>query len=210
VQRWWDENNAFEQTYSGLRVSGNREANPGFATVGDMIAVASFFNLPVRAFLLRHTSGAGPSLYWQRWPSPPSVVLGRTEGKSLVTDPELAEWQQTAAVLEHAHRMYLSDQRDYTALPARLRPAHNLLAELPPPVLLTYAGLLLRDVADKSGMSATGGSQSLLTTAPDDPNVRQEIGVRRATLNAGRALAHALRVNREFLLERFGSTRTQE
>ena len=79
------------------------------------------------------------------------------------------------------------------------RPQAVLREELPPGVLLTYAGLLLRDLLDKTGGGESDAWEAY-STPPDDPNVRQEVGVRRASLYARRLLRHAVDLNRIVVL----------
>src|SRR5260370_8907247 len=57
--------------------------------------------------------------------------------------------QITRDTLRAAHQLYLKDKRDYTKLPARLRPPRELnLNSVDDAVLTTYAGLLLRGLLD--------------------------------------------------------------
>jgi hypothetical protein len=203
VRRWWDENLLFEQTYAGLKLPTEDGSTPGSTIVADTVAVASFFDLPLRAFVVHHTSTVPPQLQWQSPPHCSHVVVARSDRKSLAADKASVEWQETEAALMHAHALYLADKREYGALPARCRPPRVFRRELPVSVLLTYAALLLRDLADRSFVPE-GNSHAWLTIAPDDPNVRQAIGVRRASLHAKRVLAHAFAVNRHRLLDAIG------
>src|SRR5260370_40466428 len=58
----------------------------------------------------------------------------------------------TRETLRAAHQLYLHDKRDYTLLPARLRPPHELnLNSVDDAVLTTYAALLLRGLLDHFG-----------------------------------------------------------
>src|SRR5437016_12727615 len=58
----------------------------------------------------------------------------------------------TRETLRAAHQLYLHDKRDYSQLPARLRPPRELdLNNVSDAVLTTYAGLLLRDLLDHFG-----------------------------------------------------------
>jgi hypothetical protein len=59
-------------------------------------------------------------------------------------------WQITRETLRYAHRLYLRDSREYSRLPARLRPPKELdLGEIDSSVLTTYAGLIFRDLLDR-------------------------------------------------------------
>jgi hypothetical protein len=201
VRRWWDESQLFSQMYSVLDVTRARAPAPSSTLIRDLVTASAFFDLPIRVFLFDAPSfDRRKALLWQRRPGAGRVVVVRSSGKYLTISAESVEWQETRTALQHAHRLYVSDHRDYSQLPMRLRPPENFREEVAPSVLLTYACLLLRDLANKSSPSGVG-PVDLLATMPDDPNARQELGVRRASLHARRALAHALEVNRECLLD---------
>lgn len=207
LRRWWDESQLFSQMYSDLDPPKASVPAPSSTLIRDLATASAFFDLPIRVFLFDPPSfDRRKALLWQRRPGQGRVVVVRSSGKYLTLPAESVEWQETRTALEHAHRLYVSDHRDYSQLPMRLRPPENFREEVAPSVLLTYACLLLRDLANKSSPSGVG-PVDLLATMPDDPNARQELGVRRASLHARRALAHALEVNRECLLDSAASER---
>jgi len=66
----------------------------------------------------------------------------------MVSNYAIGTWQITRETLRAAHQLYLKDKRDYTQLPARLRPPRDLnLNSVDDAVLTTYAGLLLRGLS---------------------------------------------------------------
>src|SRR2546429_2649204 len=70
----------------------------------------------------------------------------------MVSDYAMGIWQITRETLRAAHQLYLHDKRDYSQLPARLRPPRQLdLNNVNDAVLTAYAGLLLRDLLDHFG-----------------------------------------------------------
>src|SRR6266699_2930681 len=91
----------------------------------DILDVAHFYDLPLDYFM-----GVG----------------------AMESDYAMGIWQITRETLRAAHQLYLHDKRDYSQLPARLRPPRQLdLNNVNDAVLTTYAGLLLRDLLDHFG-----------------------------------------------------------
>jgi hypothetical protein len=201
LSRWRDQTEIFKQTYSGIEKAQVYPRNRAPQSVSDICAVADFYALPLRFFRSVGTATASPAsaAHWSSQLRRSAVILLRAGRAWLTVDRNSVTWQDLQQPLQQAHALYRADERDYTRLAERLRPQTVLREELPPGVLLTYAGLLLRDLLDK-----TGGRESEAWEAynipPDDPNVRQDVGVRRASLYAGRLLRHAVDLNRIMVL----------
>ena len=96
----------------------------------DIIAVARFYSVPIEFFL---GVGAMENNYldargdlehkvWKRRAKPGDIVLKRKRGRVLVLNYSIGVWQITRETLRYAHHLYLSDKRDYSLLPERLRP----------------------------------------------------------------------------------------
>lgn len=151
----------------------------------DIIAVADFYSVPLDFFLgigamennylnvdgdLAHTS-------WKQRAQKGDVVLKRHRRRVLILNQASGVWKITRETLRYAHKLFLKDERDYTLLPVRLRPAKDLdLNDIDPEVLTTYAGLLFRDLIDrfdgdivKAAAAYNGG--------PANPNMRYADGV---------------------------------
>jgi hypothetical protein len=123
----------------------------------DMIDVAKFYDIPLSMLL---GIGAMENNYmdvrgdlnhsvWKRHAEPGDIVLKRRKGRVLVSNYSQGPWQITRETLRYAHKLYLEDKRDYSKLPARLRPPRHLdLDKIDSHVLTTYAGLLLRNLLD--------------------------------------------------------------
>ena len=121
----------------------------------DMIDVAQFYNIPLPMLL---GIGAMENNYldirgdlkhavWRRYAQSGDIVLRRRHGRVLVSNYSVGPWQITRETLRYAHDLCLRDRRsrDYSELPARLRPPLRLnFNQLSTGVLTTYAGLLLR------------------------------------------------------------------
>jgi hypothetical protein len=123
----------------------------------DMIEVARFYNLPLDSFAgiaaqennYLNADGDLAHAVWKRRAAPGDVVLKRRRGRVLVSDYSMGVWQITRESLRYAHLLYLKDERNYSLLPARLRPSRDLhLDAIQPDVLTTYAGLLFRQLID--------------------------------------------------------------
>jgi hypothetical protein len=109
----------------------------------------------------------------------------------MVSDYAIGTWQITRETLRAAHQLYLHDKRDYSLLPARLRPPRQLdLNSVDDAVLTTYAGLLLRGLLDHFGGDvdkAIGAYNGGVKT----PNPAYAAGVRTVAEYARRVLEHA-------------------
>jgi|SRR5689334_19966221 hypothetical protein len=87
---------------------------------------------------------------WKRHAEKGDIVLKRKRGRVLVLNQSSGVWQITRETLRYAHRLYLRDSREYSRLPARLRPPNELdLGDIESSVLTTYAGLIFRDLLDR-------------------------------------------------------------
>lgn len=125
---------------------------------GDIIAVATFYDLPLDVFLgigamennYLNIRGDLEHAVWKRKPAKDDIILKRRRHRVLVSDYSIGVWQITRETLRYAHELYLKDGRDYSQLPERLRPPKSLVLDLTDShVLTTYAGLLLRDLLDR-------------------------------------------------------------
>jgi hypothetical protein len=125
----------------------------------NIVNVAGFYELPLDHFLgigamennYLTVEGDLKNVIWKLAPEPGDVVLKRSRGKALVHNPSSGVWQITRETLRYAHRLYLRDDRDYSLLPQRLHPPTRLdVKNVPPEVLTTYAGLVFRDLLDRS------------------------------------------------------------
>ena len=104
----------------------------------------------------------------------PEAASGKSLGQQLL---DRGCWQITRETLRYAHALYLTDKRDYSRLPERLRPPPTLELDLTDSHVLTaYAGLLLRDLldhfhgdVDKAVGAYNGG--------PRNPNLQYAAGV---------------------------------
>jgi hypothetical protein len=128
---------------------------------------------------------------WKKRAQRDDIVLRRTRKRVMVSDYALGTWQITRETLRAAHQLYLKDNRDYSLLPARLRPPRALdLNSVDDAVLTTYAGLLLRGLLDHFGgdvEKATGAYNGGVKT----PNPAYAAGVKTVAEYARRVLEHA-------------------
>lgn len=175
----------------------SREAAQQIAA--DMIAVADFYALPLDLFLgiaamennYMDVPGDLNHAVWKRRAEKGDIILKRSRRGVLVRNSSRGVWQITRETLRHAHRLYLRDTRDYSALPERLRPPQRLdLESLDSQVLTTYAGLLFRDLLDRFDGDAekavgayNGGARS--------PNAEYAAGVKTVAEYARKILEHA-------------------
>jgi len=165
----------------------------------DIVAVTRFYRLPLEVFLgigamennYMNVRGDLEHAVWKRRPQRGDIVLKRRRGRVLVSDYAMGVWQITRETLRYAHLLYLKDQRDYSALPPRLRPAKTLDFDLgDSEVLTTYAGLLLRHLLDKTHgdvARAVGAYNGSLRK----PNFQYAAGVRSVALYARSFLERA-------------------
>ena len=126
----------------------------------DILDVAHFYDLPLDYFMgvgamendYMDVNGDLTHAVWKKRADRGDIVLRRTRKRVMVSDYAMGTWQITRETLRAAHQLYLHDKRDYSQLPARLRPSRELdLNNVPDAVLTTYAGLLLRDLVDHFG-----------------------------------------------------------
>ena len=126
----------------------------------DILDVAHFYDLPLDYFMgvgamendYMDVDGDLTHAVWKKRADRGDIVLRRTRKRVMVSDYAMGTWQITRETLRAAHQLYLHDKRDYSQLPARLRPSRELdVNNVPDAVLTTYAGLLLRDLLDHFG-----------------------------------------------------------
>ncbi len=169
----------------------------------DIVAVADFYSIPLDFFLgigamennYMNVEGDLRHAIWKRRLQRGDVVLKRKGGRFLVLNSALGVWQITRETLRYAHRRYLQDHRDYSRLPARLRPPKVLnFDDIEPEVLTTYAGLLFRDLLDRcqgdvhTAVGAYNGGIG-------NPNARYAEGVKMVADYARRLMEHAAVLN---------------
>jgi hypothetical protein len=165
----------------------------------DIIEVADFYHLPLDLLLgigamennFMNVPGDLHNAIWKNRPDRGDIVLRRRRGKVLVRNDSQGVWQVTRESLRYAHRLYLQDRRDYSALPERLRPAKELdINNVPPEQLTTYAGLLLRDLLERfhgDVKQAAGAYNGGIAK----PNERYAAGVEMVATYARRILQNA-------------------
>ncbi|HET8922716.1 MAG TPA: hypothetical protein VFN26_06920 [Candidatus Acidoferrum sp.] len=165
----------------------------------DILDVAHFYNLPLDYFLgvgamendYMDVNGDLTHAVWKKRVQRGDVVLRRARKRVMVSDYAIGTWQITRETLRAAHLLYLRDKRDYSQLPARLRPPRELdVNSVDDAVLTTYAGLLLRDLLDHFGGDvdkATGAYNGGIKT----PNPAYASGVKTVADYARRILEHA-------------------
>jgi hypothetical protein len=126
----------------------------------DMIAVSRFYGVPLDLLMgvgamennYMHWAGDLRHSVWKTRPDPGDIILRRTRSRVLVRNYSLGAWQITRETLRRVHELYLKDKetRDYSLLPAELRPQDELDPDsVSLRVLTTYAGLLLRNLLDQ-------------------------------------------------------------
>jgi hypothetical protein len=165
----------------------------------DILDVARFYDLPLDYFLgvgamendYMDVNGDLTHAVWKKRAMRGDIVLRRARKRVMVSDYAIGTWQITRETLRAAHALYLRDKRDYTQLPARLRPPRELdLNSINDSVLTTYAGLLLRDLLDHFGGDvdkAIGAYNGGVRT----PNPAYASGVKTVADYARRILEHA-------------------
>src|SRR5215831_7625279 len=126
----------------------------------DILDVAHFYDLPLDYFMgvgamendYMDVNGDLTHAVWKKRADRGDIVLQRTRKRVKVSDYAMGTWQITRETVRAAHQLYLHDKRDYSQLPARLRPSRELdFNSINDAVLTTYAGLLLRDLLDHFG-----------------------------------------------------------
>src|SRR5216684_2579031 len=165
----------------------------------DILDVARFYGLPLDYFLgvgamendYMDVDGDLDHAVWKKRAQRDDIVLRRTRKRVMVSDYAIGTWQITRETLRAAHQLYLKDKRDYSLLPARLRPPRVLdLNSVDDAVLTTYASLLLRDLLDHFGGDvdkATGAYNGGVKT----PNPAYASGVKTVAEYALRVLEDA-------------------
>ena len=185
--------------------SRNLGAEQATELAADIIAVARFYNLPLDAFL---GIGAMENNYldiqgdlrltvWKKKAQKDDIILKRRRHRVLVSNYSVGPWQITRETLRYAHGLYLRDRRDYSQLPARLRPPRTLELDLTDThVLTTYAGLLLRELLDRFDgdvQKAVGAYNG----GPRRPNPQYAAGVNLVAVYARNILERLSAVNRQ-------------
>src|SRR6266704_2563169 len=174
---------------------------PALATqlAADILDVAKFYSLPLDYFLgvgamendYMDVNGDLTHAVWKKRAQRDDIVLRRGRKRVMVSDYAIGTWQITRETLRAAHQLYLKDKRDYSLLPARLRPPRVLnLNSVDDAVLTTYAGLLLRGLLDHFGGNvdkAIGAYNGGVKT----PNPAYAAGVKTVAEYARRVLEHA-------------------
>ena len=165
----------------------------------DILDVAQFYSLPLDYFLgvgamendYMDVNGDLEHAVWKKRAQRDDIVLRRNRKRVMVSDYAMGTWQITRETLRAAHQLYLKDKRDYSLLPARLRPPRELnLNSVDDAVLTTYAGLLLRGLLDHFGGDvdkAIGAYNGGVKT----PNPAYAAGVKTVAEYARRVLEHA-------------------
>lgn len=170
---------------------------------GDIIAVAEFYGLPLDFFLgigamennYLNVKGDLGHTAWKRRAEPGDIVLERRKGRVRVLNEASGVWQITRETLRYAHRLYLRDTRDYSALPEHLRPPKNLdVNQLDAKLLTTYAGLFFRDLLDRFD-GDVARAVGAYNGGPGNPNMSYEAGVRLVSEYARRTLEQAAVLN---------------
>jgi len=165
----------------------------------DILDVAQFYSLPLDYFLgvgamendYMDVNGDLEHAVWKKRAQRDDIVLRRNRKRVMVSNYAMGTWQITRETLRAAHQLYLKDKRDYSLLPARLRPPRELnLNSVDDAVLTTYAGLLLRGLLDHFGGDvdkAIGAYNGGVKT----PNPAYAAGVKTVAEYARRVLEHA-------------------
>src|SRR5437870_9990767 len=165
----------------------------------DLLDVAQFCSHPLDYFLgvgamendYMDVNGDLTHAVWKKRAQRDDIILRRGRKRVMVSNYAIGTWQITRETLRAAHQLYLKDKRDYTKLPARLRPPRELhLNSVDDAVLTTYAGLLLRGLLDhfrgdveKATGAYNGGVRA--------PNPAYASGVKTVAVYARRILEHA-------------------
>jgi hypothetical protein len=165
----------------------------------DILDVAHFYDLPLDYFLgvgamendYMNVDGDLAHAVWKKRAQRGDIVLRRTRRRVMVSDYAIGTWQITRETLRAAHALYLRDRRDYSKLPARLRPSRELdLNSLDDAVLTTYAGLLLRKLLDQFG-GDVDKALGAYNGGVHAPNSGYASGVKTVAVYARRILEHA-------------------
>jgi hypothetical protein len=190
------DNRVMERTDAAPRPLTREQATQ---LAADILDVAQFYSLPLDYFLgvgamendYMDVNGDLTHAVWKKRAQRDDIILRRGRKRVMVSDYAIGTWQITRETLRAAHQLYLKDKRDYTKLPARLRPPRELnLNSVDDAVLTTYAGLLLRGLLDHFGGDvdkAIGAYNGGVKT----PNPAYASGVRTVAEYARRVLEHA-------------------
>src|SRR5467141_192235 len=165
----------------------------------DILDVAQFYDLPLDYFLgvgamendYMDVNGDLEHAVWKKRAQRDDIVLRRSRKRVMVSDYAMGTWQITRETLRAAHQLYLKDKRDYTKLPARLRPPRELdLNSVDDAVLTTYAGLLLRGLLDHFG-GDVDKAIGAYNGGVKNPSTAYAAGVKTVAEYARRVLEHA-------------------
>ncbi len=178
--------------------------NAASRLAADIIAVARFYSIPLDLFLgigamennYMNVAGDLENTRWKPRAEPGDVVIRRRHGRVLVQNDSRGVWQITRESLRYAYQLYGRDQRDYRALPERLRPPANFdINAVDNDVLTTYSGLLLRDLLDRfhGDVSLAAGAYN---GGPDNPNAHYAAGVQMVADYARRIIGRAAEIDR--------------
>jgi hypothetical protein len=190
------DNRVMERTDAAPRPLTREQATQ---LAADILDVAQFYSLPLDYFLgvgamendYMDVNGDLTHAVWKKRAQRDDIILRRGRKRVMVSDYAIGTWQITRETLRAAHQLYLKDKRDYTKLPARLRPPRELnLNSVDDAVLTTYAGLLLRGLLDHFGGDvdkAIGAYNGGVKT----PNPAYASGVKTVAEYARRVLEHA-------------------
>lgn len=134
----------------------------------DMIAVSKFYDVSLSLLIgigamennFMNVPGDLKNTAWKHHAEPGDIVLKRRGGRVLVKDSSSGVWQITRESLRCAHRLFLWDKRDYSQLPARLRPPKELNVNDVNPLDLRngISALLCHFHRILLGKAATGGN----------------------------------------------------
>jgi len=165
----------------------------------DILDVAQFYSLPLDYFLgvgamendYMDVNGDLEHAVWKKRAQRDDIVLRRGRKRVMVSDYAMGTWQITRETLRAAHQLYLKDKRDYSQLPARLRPPRELnLNSVDDAVLTTYAGLLLRGLLDHFG-GDVDKAIGAYNGGVKNPSTAYAAGVKTVAEYARRVLEHA-------------------
>jgi hypothetical protein len=195
IRQWQEESMLLDRAYSNLPFSGTGNLESASASiVADILTLSRVYGIPLRLFRPAGENSL-QTVQWKRHPAADEVVLLRVPGAQLVTDNDAIRWQEIRSALTQAHYLYWRSGSASSRVPQCLRPPTELSEDVAPRALFTYSAILIRDLIDKAG----GDDPRLLsayTDRPDNPNVRHDVGVRRAAFYARRLLAYAFAINR--------------